>query len=802
MKISLNWIKEYIPGLEIGPIESFTEKMISAGLDIEHVEIQSDVYKNFVVGEVMEKIKHPKADKLSLCRVNTGSDVLSVVCGAPNVEAGQKVCVALAGAIIPNGGFEIKKSKIRGEVSEGMICSESELNLSDNHDGIKVLDKDAAAGTKFSDYLNLNDMIFEIGITPNRGDLLSHFGIAREIAALFGKKIKIPDVSITESDTLTSELIEIEIKNENLCRRFTGRVIKNTAIKESPEWLKRRLTSVGLRPRNNIVDITNFVMFETGQPLHAFDYDKIRGKKIIIKTAKAGDKFITLDSKERILNENSLMVCDSEGYSGIAGVMGGEFSEITNETKNVFIESAYFDPVSIRLNSKQLGLKTDASIRFERGVDINKVSYASDRAARLIQETAGGEVSKNLLDVYPGKQEENIVGIRAEKASELLGLNLNPEIIKQLLTKIEIEFVNKSGGYLFFRIPEFRRLDLEREADLIEEAARIYGYDNIEEDPVFSFNVSGSSEKDKKDKTLFNVITNHLIGRGFNQIFTKTLVDFEKLRSYGNDKEVVRLKNSISAGLDALRNDFTFEIFKAVRSNFFHSGKDIPIKFFEIGRVFRDGGDKFIEEERLMIVMSGRKDNVRFFSGEEWFDLFDIKGEIEMLLSKLNLENYRLFYYNDNNFDDVRIDISLNDIVIGTINKADRTMRKEFEIENDVYFGEIFLDKIKDKITYNDYYREISRYPSVKRDLAIVVSEKVTYDDLKYVIQKSGGSYIKSIELFDLYRDEKLGADKKSLAFSLEFVSVDRTLTDDETNKIMNSIIKELETEFGAKLRE
>lgn len=801
MKISLNWIKEYISGPEFGSLESLTEKMISAGLDIEHAEVQSEIFKNFIVGEVIEKIKHPKADKLSLCKVNTGTEVLNVVCGAPNVEAGQKVCLALTGAIIPNGGFEIKKSKIRGEVSEGMICSDNELNLSEDHEGIKVLNENAVPGTKISDYLELNDVIFEIGITPNRGDLFSHFGVAREIASLFGKKINIPDVKIRESVALTSELIEIKIENDNLCKRFTGRVISNVDIKESPQWLKQRLTSVGLRPRNNIVDITNFVMLETGQPLHAFDYDKIRGKKIIVKTANAGDKFTTLDSKERILNENSLMVCDSEGYSGIAGVMGGEFSEITNETKNVFLESAYFDPVSIRLNSKYLGLKTDASVRFERGVDINKVSYASDRAAQLMQELAGGEVSKALLDVYPGKKEENIVGIRTEKANELLGLNLNSEDIKKLLEKIEIEFVNESGNQIFFRIPEFRRLDIEREVDLIEEVARIYGYDNIEEDPVFSFNVSQISESGKNDKNLFDNITNHLIGRGFQQIITNSLVDYERLKSTGKENGVITLKNSVSSGLDAMRKDFTAEIFKVVRNNFFHSGKDIPLKFFETGRIFRDAGNRFIEEELLMIVMSGKKDINRFYSGETKFDLFDIKGEVEMLLSKLNLENYRLFYYNDNNFDGVKIDISLNDIVIGTINKADRSVRKEFEIENDVFYGEIFLDKITDKIKYNTYYREISKYPSVKRDLAIVVSNTVTYDDLKHNIYKSGGKFLKSLELFDLYMDEKIGADKKSLAFSLEFVSNEKTLTDEETNKIMVKIISDIEAKFGAKLR-
>ncbi len=401
MKISLNWLREYIPDLKVDSIESLYDKMVSSGLDIESEKREGSIFDKFVVGEVVEKHSHPNADKLSLCKVDIGNQILSIVCGAPNVEKGQKVCVALTGAVIPNGGFEIKKSKIRGELSEGMICSEHELNISDNHDGILVLNTDAKPGESFSEYSNANDVLFEIGITPNRGDLNSQIGVAREVAAIYDKNISLPETKFTESQTPTSDLIKITIKNPELCQRFTGRVIQNVWIKESPEWLKKRLTSVGLRPRNNIVDITNFVMFETGQPLHAFDYDKIRGKEIIVKTAKDGDKFITLDSKERKLNSDSLMICDSEGYSGIAGIMGGEFSEVTADTKNIFLESAYFDPVSIRKNSRRLGLQTDASYRFERGVDINMVEYSSLRATQLIQELAGGEVSAKLYDVYP-----------------------------------------------------------------------------------------------------------------------------------------------------------------------------------------------------------------------------------------------------------------------------------------------------------------------------------------------------------------------------------------------------------------
>ena len=377
MKISLNWLLKYIPDLKINSIDEFLKRIIETGFDIESVESQREIFSNIVTGLVKEKLKHPDADKLSLCKVSDGEKEYSVVCGAPNVAAGQIICFAKIGAVIPNGGFEIKKTKIRGAISEGMICSEKELNISENHSGILVLDEKTSPGMEFADYLGANDYFIEIGITPNRGDLLSHFGIAREVASAFNLKFVKPEVLLRETDIETKELISIEIHNKEHCKRFSGRVIRGVKVEESPLWLKERLNSVGLRPRNNIVDITNFVLMETGQPLHAFDYDMITGKKIVVKSAEENDKFITLDSKERILNKNSLMICDAEKYSSIAGIMGGEHSEITDKTINIFLESAYFDPVCIRKNSKKLTLSTDASQRFERGVDIDNVIYAS-----------------------------------------------------------------------------------------------------------------------------------------------------------------------------------------------------------------------------------------------------------------------------------------------------------------------------------------------------------------------------------------------------------------------------------------
>ncbi|MDZ4712205.1 MAG: phenylalanine--tRNA ligase subunit beta [bacterium] len=800
MKISLNWLRDYIVDLKPDSIASLSDKMVSVGLDIEGIEDHGRIFDKFVVGEVIEKEKHPDADKLSLCKVNVGDKILSIVCGAANVEKGQKVCVALEKAIIPNGGFEIKRSKIRGQLSEGMICSEKELNMSDKHEGILVLEANAIVGEKFSEHIKANDYVFEIGITPNRGDLFSHIGTAREVAALYDKKISIPEIKISESNTPTSDLIDIQVESNELCNRFTGRIISNIEVKESPDWLKVRLKAIGLRPINNIVDVTNFVMFETGQPMHAFDYDKMRGKKIIVKTAKDGEKFITLDSKERVLSSDSLMVCDGEGYIGIAGIMGGENSEVTSATKNILLESAYFNPVSVRKTSKRLNLQTDASQRFERGVDIDNVKYSSLRAAQLIQEVAGGEISKELCDVYPEQFQKNEVGLRVLKANELIGMEINENDTIDILGKIEIKFLRKEEDRLIFEIPEFRRLDITREADLIEEVLRLYGYDNVQ--GVNSFTVSADASDIYKNTTVkFNSeITNYLIGRGFNQILTIPLTDANKIKDQTTG--YVKLENTVSTEMNSMRTSLISGMMNVVRNNINNNGKDVSLKLFESGRVFSDNGKKFREEERIIICLSGKKDTELIYGGEKSFDIFDIKGEVEMLLYKLNLENFALIYYNDKDSTGRTIEISIDKELTGIIYIAPNSLLKEFDIENEVYLAEIYTDKLfrhSQKIIKS--FSEIPKYPSVKRDLAVVVDKGVMYDKIEETVKKSGSGLLKNMKLFDIYEDDKIGESKKSIGITLEFSSNEKTLTDDATGKVMNRIIGSLEKNLEAKIR-
>ncbi|HEX2788260.1 MAG TPA: phenylalanine--tRNA ligase subunit beta [Ignavibacteria bacterium] len=800
MKISLNWLKDYIPDLKLDNLDKFVDDLVELGFDIESIENEGDIFKNFVVGEVIEKAKHPDADKLSLCKVNVGgSELLNIVCGAPNVEAGQKVCVAMIGAIVPNGQFEIKKSKIRGAVSEGMICSAKELNLTDDHSGIMVLDANAKPGTPFSDFLDKNDYIFDIWVPPNRGDLSSHIGMAREIAALYNLKLNIPKTDKNYKDGVgqTQDFIKISIEDKENCKRFTGRLIKDIKVGESPDWLKKKLIAVGLRPINNIVDITNYVMFETGQPLHAFDYDKIRGKEIIVKRANKGDKFTTLDSKQRELNENSLMICDKNGYVGIAGIMGGENSEITSDTKNFFLEVAYFNPISIRKNAKRLGMLTDASTRFEKGVDINGVEQASLRATHLIKELANGKVSDDLYDVYPEKFASIEIGIRAQMASKVIGVDITEDEIKSLLEKIEIKFIKKDGDNLIFAIPEFRRYDIEREYDLIEEVMRLKGYNTVraEERVTMSFS-SDDKYTEEYLKTLD--IKDYLTGRGFNEIITQTIQNSELIKIFGINP--VLLENPQSAELNALRVNLDIGLLRVVKNNINHSGKEISLKLYEAGKIFRNG-NKYIENNELTMAFYGLYDFKTHKLQKRRYDIFDVKGEIEMFLQRMNIENVKLFYYNDLAYSSNFIEVRISDRTIGKIYKANADLLNKFEIEGDVFIGSLNLDLIIPPSFRKNYYREISKFPVVKRDLAIVVDKKTKYEELVKILNSKNAENLKSVELFDIYEDDKLGKDKKSLAFSLEFLSKDKTLSDEEVNAQIKKLVKKLESETGAVLR-
>lgn len=800
MKFSLNWVKEYIPGLEIGSdkasMDELNAKMISAGLDIEGIESEGEKFKGFVVGKVMEKSKHPDADKLSVCKVDVGTgDLLNIVCGAPNVDAGQLVCVAKIGAIVPNGEFEIKKSKIRGALSEGMICSAKELNISDDHNGIMVLDENAEIGQDFASYIGADDFVYEIGVTPNRGDLLSHIGVAREIAAAYHKKASLPEVQLQEDSENAHDYIHVEIDNKDFCKRFRAKVIKDVQVKESPEWLKKKLTAIGLRPRNNIVDITNYIMMETGQPMHAFDYDKIKGKKIIVKTAKEGDKFTTLDSKERVLNDKSLMICDAERYLSIAGIMGGENSEITDGTTNVLLETAYFDSVAIRLNAKKLGLASDASHRFERGTDIEMVEYASNRASKLFAELAGGKILKEFVEVYPACLTYIEIELDIKNVKRILGIELNKDEIVKLLAKIEIECEGDKFGKLVFKVPEFRRNDISAEIDLIEEIARIYGYDNIPTENTFKFSVSESNYNvDYID--FVQKVKNYFYGRGFNEILTSSQQEDSKLKVFGQNP--VKIGNPGSSEMNSMRVNLYYGMLNVIKNNHNHSGKDIPLKFYETGSVFNDAGKKFVQEDKLAIGLCGNFDLKSFDNKERDFDLFDLKGEVDMFLRSMNVQMKPLSYEEGH----AKIKYETRDNYAGELFKVESSMLKSLgiEIEKPVYIAEFNLNVLYKAQKKATVYQPISKFPTVKRDLSFVVEKNVVFKDITDIISRSGGKLLAGLQLFDIYEDKKLG-NNKSLAFSLEFSSFEKTLTDEEINPIISKIVKNLEKELKVQLR-
>ncbi len=689
MKLSLNWLKTYL-NINLSPDE-LVKGLISVGIEVEDVIDQAKKLDKFVIGKVLERVKHPNADKLSLTKVDVGDKVLSIVCGAPNVDAGQTVCVALVGAIVPNGEFEIKKSKIRGELSEGMICSAKELNLGDDHSGIMVLPDELKIGSPFAEYLKQNDTIIEISITPNRGDLLSHIGVGREAGFLVNEKIKLPDVTLKQNSEDIKNFISVEVSNPDSCKRYCGILVKNVKIKESLEWMRNYLQSAGLRPINNIVDITNFVMMECGQPLHAFDYDKIGGKKIIVRDAGSDKKFTTLDGKERDLKEDYLLICDADKPVGLAGIMGGANSEISNDTKNVFIESAYFDPVVIRKASKLLGLQTDSSYRFERGVDIEITEWACKRAASLMAEFGEGEIVGGIADIYPNKIERSNIGLRIDYLNRLTGIEFNAAQVKDLLGKIDIKYIEEKDGRLMFEIPYFRNEDIQREVDLTEEVLRLYGYANITDSDRDMINLDTRDYSNK----LVDIQTEYkkyFAGRGFKEIITNSLISEEEAALFSED--YISLQNA-GKGMNVLRTNLIVGALNSVRYNLNH--KVNSLKLFEVGNVFKygveDTNNKILQNKAKILILAGEFDLISSNKNADKsrnFDINDIKGETEMLFGKFNIEinKFNDYYYTD--FYDCKIDYLRGNVLQATLIQFSVQFLKKFDIEKPVFVCEIY----------------------------------------------------------------------------------------------------------------
>jgi len=798
LKISLNWIKDYIDLSGISN-EEIVEKLIMCGLEVEDYVDQNKTYSGIVVGLVKEVQKHPNADKLTICTIFDGKSDLQVVCGAPNVKEGLNVVFAPIGSIIPNGNMEMKKVKIRGVESNGMICAEDELGLSDDHSGIMILDNDLSVGIQISEALKLNDVILEIAITPNRPDALSHIGVARDLSAIFNRDLRIPKIDLQESQSDINQLAKVEIDDKINCPRYSATVVTKVTIQESPEWLKSRLSKIGLRPINNVVDVTNFILHELGQPLHAFDLDQLASKKIIVKSLSEELKFATLDSKDRILPAGTLMICDGNREVAIAGVMGGENSEVSSSTKNILIESAYFNPVSIRRTSKKLQLTTDSSYRFERGTDPSNTVFAVQRAAQLIASLAGGEIAKGVIDEYPAKVKQKEVTFRLHHMKKLLGYEILKQDVLRIFQRLGINLLKDMGDALEVIIPTSRS-DIEREVDLVEEVARIASYDKI---PVIE-KVSITLYKRKDDFDYEDKIRESMVAIGFNEMVNNPLISEKASAITGNPIEIT---NPQSQDMAYLRTSLLVSALPVISNNIKKGEKDLAV--FEIGKSFEKiknsltSFSDFKERKKLLLILTGKVQNRQWYSEEEEYSIFDLKGLVKTFLSKFQLDNILNDSYNSIQNKNYEYCFTLNfrDVTIGIGGKLDRSILKFFDINQPVFAFEFGLDNFDSFSEKRKQFKELLKFPKVYRDFAFLFNKSINYMAVKDFILSKSSDILKSVELFDLFESKEIGDDKKSMAFNLEYYDFSRTLTDEEVDKDFQHLINKVTNNFNAVLR-
>jgi len=796
--ISLNWLKNYI-NIDDLSVDEIVDKLTTSGSEVEEVIDKSKKFENIVVGFVKEVKKHPNADRLSICKVTDGTETYDVVCGAPNVEANQKVAFAKVGAIIPNGNFEIKKAKIRGQYSMGMICAEDELGISDNHKGILVLNSEEKTGEPIAKTLNLNDVILDIAITPNRADSLSHFGIARDLGALFNRKIKHPTLSKFGKIVQNNKLVNIQVENYEKCPRYTAIVVKNVKVKASPDWLKLKLESVGLRPINNIVDITNFVLYELGQPLHAFDLDKLSDSKIVVKTLNKEQKFTTLDSKERSMLPSDLMICDGEKPVAIAGIMGGENSEVTSNTKNIVIESAYFSPSSVRKTAKHLNISTDASYRFERGTDPNITIKAALRAAELIEKYADGNIDGNIIDIYPKKIEPKSVSIRFDRITKILGFEIPKKRIMEIFESLEFTILDIRKEKLEIQIPTFRH-DIEREIDLIEEVARIYGFDDIP-----SINHISIDLNPKTDELIFeDNLKNTLVSLGFNEVISNSLISDDK--TIDNTRSI-KVLNPQSNEMSRLRTSLIPGMLLNISRNL--KVKEQNLKFFEIGEVFKlknthiESFHDFEENEYLLIAITGEQSMKSWYRKKQQYDFYDLKGYLEELFNKnsLDFDVTDSYNINGNNLFEYYFTKHYKNTELGIGGKLKKELLEHYDISQNVFIFELNIDLIKKIKTETKKYKPLLKYPKVYRDFAFVVDKNISFEQVVKTIKNSSSNLLKNVKLFDIFESDTLGEGKKSLAFQLEYYDFEKTLTEDEIDKEFWKTIETVKQNFKAELR-
>ncbi len=798
MLISLNWLKQYVDIKE--SVDEIANALTMIGQEVEAIDIQGKDLGNVVIGQIVEFDKHPNSDRLTLLKVNVGEETpLQIICGATNHKLNDKVVVAKIGAVLP-GNFKIKKSKIRDVESFGMLCSEAELGLSKESEGIIILTEDAPIGKEYREYAGLNDVIFELEITPNRPDCLSHIGIAREIAAYYNRKVKYPVIEIAETIESINTVIKVNIEDKDRCKRYMGRVIKNVKIQESPEWLKTRIRAMGLNLINNVVDVTNFVMFEYNQPMHAFDLDKVEGN-ITIRAAKENEEITTLDGVERVLKNGELVIADDEKAIAIGGVIGGQNTQIDSDTKNIFVEVAYFTPENIRRESRDLGIFTDSAYRNERGMDVENLAVVINRAVSLLAEVAEGEVLSEVIDKYVEKPKRAEISLNLEKLNKFIGKTLTYEEVGKILTHLDIELKPLGDGTMLL-IPPSYRADLTRPADIYEEVIRMYGFDNIEAKmPVMSIESGEENTNFKISRIVREILKelglNEVINYSFIPKFTKELFNF--------GEEVIEIKNPLSEDMAVMRPTLLYSLITNVRDNINRNQTDL--KLFEISKTFKKLGEGqnglAIEDLKIALILSGREEKNLWNQSKSDYNFYDLKGYLEFLLERLNVTKYSLTRLTNNkNFHPgASAEMKIGEEVIGVFGELHPNLVNYFGIKREkLFFAELNLTNLLKYIKIKVNYETISKYPEVLRDLAITLDKSILVGEMVKEIKKKV-NLIEKIDIFDVYSGDKIDKDKKSVAMSIVLRDKNRTLTDGDIDKAMTAILELIKDKYNGEIR-
>ena len=820
MNISYNWLKEYV-NFDLTPDE-VAAALTSIGLEtgsVEEVQTIKGGLEGLVIGEVLTCVEHPNSDRLHITTVNLGNgEPTQIVCGAPNVAAGQKVVVATLGTKLYDGDecFTIKKSKIRGVESIGMICAEDEIGIGTSHDGIIVLPEDAVPGTLAKDYYNVkSDYVLEVDITPNRADACSHYGVARDLYAYLiqnGKQATLQRPSVEAFAVENHDLdIKVTVENSEACPRYAGVTVKGVTVKESPEWLQNKLHLIGVRPINNVVDITNYIVHAFGQPLHCFDADKIKGGEVIVKTMPEGTPFVTLDGVERKLNERDLMICNKEEAMCIAGVFGGLDSGSTETTTDVFIESAYFHPTWVRKTARRHGLNTDASFRFERGIDPNITIYCLKLAALLVKELAGGTISSEIKDICVAPAQDFVVELAYEKIHSLVGKVIPVETIKSIVSSLEMKITNETAEDLTLAVPPYR-VDVQRDCDVIEDILRIYGYNNVEIPSTLKSSLTTKGDADKSNK-LQNLVAEQLVGCGFNEILNNSLTRaayYDGLESYPSN-HLVMLMNPLSADLNSMRQTLLFGGLESIAHN--ANRKNADLKFFEFGNCYYFDADKknpektlaaYSEDYHLGLWVTGKRVSNSWAHADENSSVYELKAYVENILKRLGIDLRNLVV--GNLTDDIfAAALSVNTKGgkrLATFGVVTKKLLKAFDIDNEVYYADFDWKELMKAIrSVKISYKEISKFPAVKRDLALLLDKNVQFAEIEKIAYETEKKLLKEVELFDVYEGKNLEAGKKSYAVSFLLQDESQTLNDKMIDKIMSKLVKNLEEKLNAKLR-